>query len=342
MDGWLFLPLLALGLDAILGDPRTWPHPVRWLGLVLNKLEYKARAWAGQNNGAGRSHEFSDKKFSETERARRLRLAGAAAVALTAGGAAVLVWLLSSLPGLGWLVALYFAYAGLALRGLVQEVDLARQTLLHEGVAAGRLAVSGLVSRDVSAADEDDLYRALAETLAENFNDAVVAPFFWLCLAGPAGLWAYKAVSTMDSMWGYKTGDWRDLGWAGARADDVLAWLPARLSALILCVFSGKAGEGAAQWPGWVIIGVEARKMSSPNAGWPMSAAAWLSNRAMGGPTLYHGEIVEKPRLGPEGVLPWDNAALLLLLARVRRAGLLGCALLWGLFEVVRGILFSY
>lgn len=327
MDAWTFLPLLALGLDVLLGDPRGWPHPVRLIGLALNKAESLARAWA-KKGGAVLSGE-----------GRRLRLAGAVFVLLIVGGCGGLVYLFCAVPGLGFFIALYFAYAGLALRGLIDEVDRAREELYLHGVEAGRAAVAGLVSRDVSAAGEDDLYRALAETLAENFNDGAVAPFFWLCLGGPWGLWIYKAVSTMDSMWGYKTETWRDLGMAGARADDVLAWLPARLSALLLRIFAYKAGEGAAPWPGWVIIGAQARKMSSPNAGWPMSATAWLSNRAMGGPTLYNGEMVEKPRLGPKDALPWDNDALLLLLTRVRRAGWLGCVVLWLLFEVIRATL---
>ena len=324
MAGWLFLPLLALGLDAILGDPRGWPHPVRWIGLFLNNLEHKARAWAGQNDEAG----GEAKEFSDAERSKRLRLAGVAAVVLTAGGAGALVWLLSSLPGLGWLAALYFAYAGLALHGLVREVDLARQTLLHDGVVAGRSAVSGLVSRDISAADEADLYRALAETLAENFNDAIIAPFFWLCLAGPVGLWVYKAVSTMDSMWGYKNERWRDLGWSAARLDDVLAWLPARISAAVLRFTPIKSGGG--RWPGWAVISAQASQMASPNAGWPMTVAAWLHGRSMGGSTRYHGEIVEKPRLGPDAALAWDNASLEELLQHVRMAGPAGCLALWG------------
>lgn len=328
MEVWLWLlPLLALGLDALLGDPRSWPHPVCWIGWVLNRLETKARAWAGVSGE-------SDASFAEeAASAKRLRLAGVAAVLLVAGGTGVLVWLLSCLPGLGWLAALYFAYAGLALRGLVQEVDQARLTLLHKGAEAGRLAVSGLVSRDVSGVAEDDLYRALAETLAENFNDAVVAPFFWLCLAGPAGLWAYKAVSTMDSMWGYKTERWRDLGRAAARLDDALAWIPARISAVVLRFALPR--DVAGTWPGWAVITSQARKMASPNAGWPMAAAAWLHGRMMGGPTLYHGSMVEKPLLGPENAPVWDGASLEGLQRHIRLAGIVGSFALWSVATLI-------
>ncbi len=321
-DAWQLLPLLALGLDALLGDPRGWPHPVRLIGRILDKLEPLARSWAAEVGGVSQAAVAS----AEAE-GKRLRLAGLAAVLLVAGGSGTLAYLLSSLPGAGWLFALYFAYAGLALHGLIQEVDRARQILHLEGAEAGRLAVSGLVSRDVSTADEDNLYRALAETLAENFNDAVVAPFFWLCLTGPAGLWAYKAVSTMDSMWGYKNERWRDLGRTAARLDDGLAWLPARISAAMLrfTFFGKKSGF----WPGWGVIAGQAKTMASPNAGWPMSVAAWLHGCAMGGLTAYHGEIVEKPRLGPDDAPAWNNISLQGLLQHVRLAALAGCLGLW-------------
>lgn len=322
-DAWLWLPLLALGLDALLGDPRGWPHPVRLIGWALDKLESLARSWARSTGDVNRA--AGD--VSAKREGQRLRLAGFAAVLLVAGGSGALVCLFSRLPGVGWLFTLYFAYAGLALHGLIHEVDRARQILHFEGAEAGRLSVSGLVSRDVSTADEDNLYRALAETLAENFNDAVVAPFFWLCLTGPVGLWTYKAVSTMDSMWGYKNERWRDLGRAAAKLDDVLAWLPARISAVMLRFTP--LGEGTGIWPGWGVIAGQAGTMASPNAGWPMAVAAWLHGRAMGGPTMYHGGIVDKPYLGPDDASPWDNASLEQLLWHIRRAALTGCFVFW-------------
>lgn len=325
MEIWSLLPPLALGLDALLGDPRAWPHPVRLIGSALDKAEGKARAWAAKGGGSGAAE------------AGRLRIAGLVVVLLVAGGAGALVYLLCLPPFFGFFIGLYFAYAGLALHDLIQEVDRARGEIYLHGVEAGRAAVSDLVSRDVSTAAEADLYRALAETLSENFNDGVVAPFFWLCLGGPAGLWIYKAVSTTDSMWGYKTERWRDLGRAGARLDDLLAWIPARISALLLRVFS--PAPGGAPWPGWAVIAAQAGRMDSPNAGWPMTVAAWAQGRPMGGHTVYHGSIVEKPRLGPESGLSWDNDSLLALLEQARRAGVLGCLALWGVFMIFRVLL---
>ena len=188
-----------------------------------------------------------------------------------------------------------------------------RGLLAQNDIEAARAAVAGLVSRDVSGLETADLWRALAESVAENANDAFVAPLFWLVLGGPAGLWAYKAVSTADSMWGYRTDRYHDFGWFAARADDVLAWLPARLTVLAMLPAAWSLGAG-----GGVLlrdIVVDAHKSASPNAGWPMAAAAWLCGGGMGGPSVYFGKLVEKPRLGPACGL-WD-ARRFSLLSRV-------------------------
>lgn len=277
----VFLPGCAL-LDAVFGDPRHWPHPVRWIGAAVHRLEGPARAfpWGPRPGGC----------------------AAVLGMMLVCAAAAEL---LTSLPLLGGLLALYLGYAGLALGCLVREVDRAARLVDSGRLAEARAHLAGLVSRDTADMDESDVRRALGETLSENFNDGFVAPFFWLSLLGPAGLWAYKAVSTMDSMWGYRTERFRDLGFGAARADDVLAWLPARLSALFLWLAGLVLGRPAP----WPLIVRDARTMDSPNAGWPMSAAAHIVGVGMGGPTRYFGEVKEKPLLGPvDGT--WSTASL--------------------------------
>jgi adenosylcobinamide-phosphate synthase len=277
----ILLILLAVTLDLLLGDPPYWPHPVRAIGA--------AYAWLDR---------LAD-KFG-----RRSRLFGALGVTAVAGASAGVVWLAGRLPGLGWLFALYFAYAGLALGGLLREGRRAARFLENGETEAARSVVAGLVSRDVSASDADGLWRALAESVAENANDGFVAPLFWLAVAGPAGLWAYKAVSTADSMWGYRTARYERLGSFAARADDVLAWLPARLTVLAMW---------CAAWPlGWARgvrladVRRDAKKSASPNAGWPMAAAAWLCGAAMGGEAVYFGKRVAKPAMGPAGKM-WNG-----------------------------------
>ncbi|WP_461210923.1 adenosylcobinamide-phosphate synthase CbiB [Desulfocurvus sp. DL9XJH121] len=299
----LYLPLLALGLDLVLGDPQGWPHPVRLLGRTANRLEVLARRGAGA-----------------------LRLRGAVcvlALALGAGGAA---WGLSSLPLLGWIAALYLAYAGLALGSLLREAGA-----VTDLVAAGRLpeareALSMLVSRETADMDEDAVCRSLAETVSENLGDGLAAPFLYLVLGGAGGLWAYKAVSTLDSMWGYRTERWRELGWAAARADDVLAWIPSRLAGLALWACGGVMRR---RWAPLSRVRADAARTESPNAGWPMAAAAWAMGARVGGPATYFGELKDKPVLGPEDGR-WDVARLRGLLRLVRAAGL-ACALAtWG------------
>lgn len=271
----VLVPLLALFLDARFADPRNIPHPVRLIGKAYGFLENPARSFG---------HE---------------RLAGVLCVLAVSGGAWLPVRFLIGLPFVGCFIALYLCFAGLAMGTLLREAGAALKAVESEDPERARLAVSMLVSRDTARLDKNELCRALAESVSENFNDALVAPFFWLLAGGPAGLWAYKAVSTADSMWGYMTPKWRDLGWAGARLDDLLAWIPARLSAFFLLAGS-YAAHCPGSFPGWRVIAGQAKSMKSPNSGWPMAMAAWLHDTRMGGPTVYFGELVQKPVLGPD------------------------------------------
>jgi adenosylcobinamide-phosphate synthase len=299
---WTLMPLGAVLLDLALGDPPGWPHPVRLVGKAAAELSPLVRA-----GGAG------------AQQAK-----GAAAALLLAAAAGGTAWFLAALPWLGLFLALYLAYAGLALGQLLREGRAVAASLERGDLEAARGALAMLVSRDTRGLDEAALRRALAETLAENLNDAFAAPFFFLMLGGPGLLWAYKAVSTLDSMWGYKTDEWRHAGWFAARSDDVLAYLPARITAFAML---------AAGWllrldwdAAYAHLLEDARKPDSPNAGWPMAAAAWLCGGAMGGPAVYFGVPKDKPLLGPEGA-GWTDARLANLMTLCRATGLLLAAL---------------
>ena len=298
---WLTLPLLAAALDLWLKDPPNWPHPVRLIGWMLDRLEHLARSSLLPP-----------------------RLAGLLCVLSLALGVGLAIKLIVSLPIIGWFLALYFSFAGLALGGLLQEGRRVARLIREQDIEAARTALSGLVSRDVEQLDENGIRRALAETISENLNDAFVAPFFYLVCFGPAGLWTYKTVSTMDSMWGYKTPRWRELGWAAARADDLLAFLPARLTALTLVAAARLQGRPAIRWSA---LRRAAASTESPNAGWPMAAAALALRAGMGGPTRYFGQTKPKPWLGPADE-PWTNQKLNDLLRLALLAGLGVCAAL--------------
>ncbi len=290
------LSLIAVILDLVFKDPPHWPHPVRLVGSVVNRLESVARSLP-----------------------LPLRFSGALSVLLLAALAWLIVATLISLPWVGLMPALYFSYAGLALGGLFAEGRHVAELLGHGRIEEARSALSGLVSRDVSHMDEDSLRRSLAETVSENFNDAFVAPFFYLVLFGPPGLWAYKTVSTMDSMWGYTTDQWKDLGWAAARMDDLLAFVPARLSALAM-LLSARCLR-ITPLPSFRKLARHASRTASPNAGWPMAAAALMFQAGMGGPTPYFGRIKDKPWLGPPET-NWDKHKLDNLLRLIRTAGI--------------------
>jgi adenosylcobinamide-phosphate synthase len=274
------LTALAVFLDLLFGDPSRLPHPVRAIGAAYAALDALA-----------------DRKGLRT------RFFGALCVLAVAGVSGGIVFGATHLPGIGWVLTLYFAYAGLALGELLRQGRRAAQFLNENNMEAARNVVGGLVSRDVSCLDAAGLWRALAESVAENANDAFVTPLFWLALGGPGALWIYKAISTADSMWGYRTERYRLLGWFGARADDVLAYLPARLTAVVMVFAASLLGKGREVLLHDIVA--DAKKSASPNAGWPMAAAAWLCGGSMGGPTVYFGKMVEKPRLGPQHGL-WD------------------------------------
>ncbi len=440
---WWLAPL-ALVLDLWLGDPALpWRHPVCLVGKLLDLLERPARRFMV---GAG----------PERERGRG-RLAGAVALLALIACTGFAVWAAVSLPILGLLAAVYLAWAGLAMGSLLQTGQLVLERVEHAPEDGAREALSWLVSRDTSAMDRPLMRKTLADTLSENLTDAFTAPFFWLLVGGPVALWCYKAVSTTDSMWGYMTEKWRWLGWAGARSDDVMAFVPARLAALSAglvhvlflvrqklevecqagrhgdsgalfkrwalarnmarslghylsqnrmrrpkddtahdgaCGTEQSAGDGTAcnaghgtghcaghgagfsagygavhntgcsatqpqgcgpslsatalgaaylpgrwdgGWPGLAVVARQAAGMPSPNSGWSMTACAWLCGARMAGPSVYFGELVNKPWLGPSpqgeehavSLAVWDAPRLLALCALLRQSALYGGLALW-------------
>ena len=183
---------------------------------------------------------------------------------------------------------MYFAFAGLALGCLMKDARRVAGLLEAGNLGEARHELSMLVSRDTEGLDAPALRRTLAETVSENLNDGFVAPLFYLSLFGPGGMWAYKTVSTMDSMWGYRNDRYRDLGRGAARTDDLLAWVPARITARIMLLAGKRLGldHAAAR----AHHAADAAKMESPNAGWPMATAAWLVGGSMGGRAVYFGE----------------------------------------------------
>ena len=265
------IPLLALAADRLLGEPPARWHPVVWMGRYLG--------WAGARLAprAGAPRGLSDR-----------RVFWGAALTWCAAAAAVfaLAWLLQrwllaqpawlALPALALGLKPLLAWA--LLRSEVQAVESA----LAVSTDAGRERLARLVSRDVRALDASAVRESAIESLAENLNDSVVAPLLWFALLGLPGAALYRFANTADAMWGYRGErgghDWTWAGKWAARADDLLSWLPARITALLLAL-------AALRWPR--MLAREAARTPSPNSGWPMAAAALLLGVRLGKPGVY-------------------------------------------------------
>ena len=156
-----------------------------------------------------------------------------------------------------------------------------------------------IVGRETAHLHPPEIRRAVLETVAENLSDGVVAPLFYVLLAGVPGLALYKAANTMDSMVGYKNARYVKFGRFAARVDDVLNFLPARLTAWLICLIAGPAGLNRQQ--AWRILRRDGAKAASPNAGRPEAALAGALGVRLGGPSTYFGRVVDKPHIGDPG-----------------------------------------
>ena len=272
----------ALLLDALIGDPRwLWsriPHPVALLGA--------AAGWA-------------DRAFNRPgSPARRLKGALLLVVVVAASaGLGLAVSRLSWSTAWGGILEALAAFSLIAQRDLHDHVARVAGALRRDGLGGGREAVSRIVGRDPDALDGHGVCRAAIESCAENFSDGVVAPVFWYLLLGLPGLAAYKAVNTLDSTIGHRTGRHLAFGWASARFDDLVNLAPARLSGLVVAA-AAVATRGADPGRALRAMARDARRHTSPNAGWPEAAFAGALGLAVAGPRRYRGEAARGAWMG--------------------------------------------
>ena len=275
--------LAALLIDAATGDPpwlyRRVPHPVAALGKLV---------------------EIAERALYASSPRRRSVAGGVAIVAFVVFAGVAVAWLIDRFVverwANGWWVEAVVASSLLAFRGLHDHaVAVARG--LEQSLAAGRDAVSHVVGRDPASLDEAGVARGAVESVAENFSDGLVAPVFWYVLAGLPGLFAYKAVNTLDSMIGHRTDRYRHFGAAAARIDDVANWLPARLAGMYF-VAAAWLVPGANGGRAWRVMIRDAPRHRSPNAGWQEAAVAGALNFALAGPRRYPHETVEDAWMG--------------------------------------------
>ncbi|MEG1585702.1 MAG: adenosylcobinamide-phosphate synthase CbiB [Bacteroidales bacterium] len=267
------LPLLfGWFADRVLGDPEQLPHPVVAFGKIISSGEKYLNK--GEN------------------RIRKGALFAISCILLTYLLTEELLrqaYRLNDWLGIGIAsVIIFFCLAGKTLIREVEEVFAATERSTQEG----RSRLSRIVGRDTGSLTPQQIRTAALETLAENLNDGVIAPLFWLCVLGVPGMMAYKMVNTLDSMIGYKNDRYRDFGRWAAQIDDLANYIPARLTALLMLLSAGiPAGTIA-------FVRQYGRNHTSPNSGYPEAAMAALLDCRFGGPGYYFGQPVEKPYIG--------------------------------------------
>ena len=289
-------------------------HPVMWFGGVIDYLETR----------------LNTVKRTDAKRRQAGIVALAALLFLVLVVTVAVQQTLRAIPG-GWVFEILLATPFLAQKELGRAVE-AVAIALRTSLEAGREAVSHIVGRDPQALDEAGVSRAAIETLAESTSDGVVAPWFWLVLLGLPGIALYKAINTADSMIGHRNERYQDYGWAAARLDDVVNWIPARLTALLItvaCFITPYASPSRA----WETARRDARKHASPNSGWPEASFAGALGFRLGGPRSYAGEVVDLPSFGEgKSELVGSDILRALVLYRATLNVLLG-------FSVVLGVL---
>ena len=298
--------LIGSLLDRLLGDPE--PHPVSGIGRAIMALD---------------------------SRLPRTREAGVLLVLVVAGGTWALGWGMvpaagSVHPWTGVLASSLLLFYAVGFRTLEREARAVAASLASGSLPEARRRVGRLVGRDTQGLDEAGVARAAVESVAESSVDGVIAPLLFGALGGGALAMAYRAVNTLDSMVGHKDERHRELGWASARLDDALNFLPARLTGGLLVLSASLCGEDAGR--AWRVFRRDRLRHDSPNAGHPEAAVAGALGLRLNGPAVYGGETLDKPWIG-DGTERADASHILrgLRLAQAASLMVLGLSLLYAI-----------
>ncbi len=273
-----YILISAVILDLLIGDPRCFPHPVVYMGKLIMALEKVLRRLVTNGRVGG-------------------IILLVLTVSITVGLAFALLKVAYAVsPCLGFVVAVILSWSCIAARSLHRESRLVAYSLGMGDLAAARRYLSNIVGRDTADLDEPEIWRATVETVAENTSDGVIAPLFYLILGGPLLAIAYKAINTLDSMVGYRNERYLELGRASARFDDLVNFIPARITGLLIVASAPLFGLSAGN--SWRIMRRDGRNHSSPNSGIPEAAVAGALGIRLGGTNLYAGKPVAKPTIG--------------------------------------------
>lgn len=277
-------------LDLFLGDPINWPHPIRWIGGMIGFL----------------TSEFlraAEKNLDLESVKKRKRILGIWLVVIVITVTASLTFLLLAISYtintlLGVIIETVMTYYCLATKSLYVESMKVFYALGESGLEAGRHAVSMIVGRDTNSLDENGVIKAAVETVAENTSDGVIAPMLFLALGGPVLGFAYKAINTMDSMVGYKNDKYMEFGRAAAKLDDVVNFIPARMSSLLMIISCLFLGNNYSFINAIKIYHRDRYNHASPNSAQTESVCAGALGLRLAGPASYFGKLVPKPYIG--------------------------------------------
>ena len=271
--------IIGFALDLLLGDPAWLYHPVCIIGKYISFSEKKLRARGG------------DLRKSAV-------ILTVSTVLLTMAVVALILWATSLFGRAPLLIVMALLdWMGIAVTCMAKEARGVEKAL-ESGVETGRKQVARIVGRDTQTLSEEEIIKATVETVAENTTDGVISPLLYAAIGGPILLWGFKAANTLDSMVGYLDAHYRDIGWSSAKLDDVLNYIPARLTALLMCVSAalcGMDGKNALR-----IVLRDHKNHKSPNCAWSEAAAAGALHVQLGGTHDYFGKPIEKPTIGDD------------------------------------------
>ncbi len=283
--GYRMVFVIEIGfiLDLLLGDPESWPHCVKAIGWLIEKLEGRLRAF------------FPKDERGERAAGRELVILVVMITAVVSSAILALAGLIS--PVLFWLVEILICWQVLAVRSLYSSGKRVYFSLNHEDLTGARESLSQIVGRDTDRLDTEKVIKATIESVAENTSDGIIAPLFYLFILGPAGGLMYKAVNTMDSMVGYNNKKYANFGRPAARVDDIVNFIPSRIAALLMIVAALilPSCDGVNAFKVWRR---DRRSHKSPNSAQTEAACAGALHLELGGDAWYFGQPVSKPVIG--------------------------------------------
>lgn len=267
--------LIAYLIDLMIGDPQGWPHPVKMIGRLISVL---------------------DTKLNKRRKIEGFWMLGIVIVSVTSITFSLLFIAYKIHIILGLLIEAIVIVTTISQKGLKDAALDVYQPLIRKEITIARKKLAHIVGRDTNRLDKEEIARATIETVAENTTDGITAPLFWAFFAGGTGAMIYRAINTCDSMVGYQNKQYQNFGWASAKLDDLVNWLPARITGIIM-LFITTDDISTIKKSIWKLR-KEAGKHSSPNSGWTEASVALALGIELGGPNYYQGILSEANKIG--------------------------------------------